>query len=46
MLQTNDSKCLFFNNGDECAYSLDKINKILADDIYGYKWEEIPSYLI
>ena len=46
MLQTNDSKCLFFNNGDECAYSLDKINKILANDIYGYKWEEIPPYLI
>ena len=46
MLQTNDSKCLFFNNGDECAYSLDKINEILANDIYGYKWEEIPSYLI
>ena len=46
MLQTNDSKCLFFNNGDECAYSLDKINKILADDIYRYKWEEIPPYLI
>ena len=46
MLQTNDSKCLFFNNGDECAYSLDKINKILANDIYGYKSEEIPPYLI
>ena len=23
-----------------------KINKILANDIYGYKWEEIPPYLI
>ena len=34
MLQTNDSKCLFFNNGDECAYSLDKINEILANDIW------------
>ena len=44
MLQTNDSKCLFFNNGDECAYSLDKISEILADDIYNYKWKDTPPY--
>ena len=44
MLQTNDSKCLFFNNGDECVYSLDKISEILADDIYNYKWEDTPPY--
>ena len=44
MLQRNDSKCLFFNNGDECAYSLDKISEILADDIYNYKWKDTPPY--
>jgi len=31
---------------DKISDDVRKINKILANDIYGYKWEEIPPFLI
>ncbi len=36
------SSFLFFNNGDAGAYSFDKIEEILENDIYGYKWMDKP----
>ena len=33
---------LFFNDGDEGYYSFDKIEEILAKDIYTYSWEPCP----
>jgi hypothetical protein len=35
---TDQNNFLFFNNGDQAAYSFDQINEILANDIYGYEW--------
>ncbi len=37
---TDKNNFLFFNNGDEGSYSFDKIDEILANDIYGYEWTE------
>lgn len=37
-INTNKNEFLFFNNGDEGAYSFDKIGAILENDIYGYEW--------
>jgi hypothetical protein len=37
-ITTNENEFLFFNNGDEGAYSFDKIDAILQNDIYGYQW--------
>lgn len=42
MIITNKNQFLFFNNGDEGAYSFDNIDKILEADIYGYEWVEKP----
>lgn len=38
MISTDEEKFLFFNNGDQGAYSFDKIEEILANDIYDYQW--------
>ncbi|MGM9508119.1 hypothetical protein ACS5NO_10335 [Larkinella sp. GY13] len=35
---TTINEFLFFNNGDEGAYSFDNINEILSKDIYEYEW--------
>jgi hypothetical protein len=37
-INTNKNEFLFFNNGDKGYYSFDKIEEILANDIYGYQW--------
>lgn len=37
-LNTTKNEFLFFNNGDEGAYSFDKIETILDNDIYGFRW--------
>ncbi len=42
-INTDKSEFLFFNNGDEGAYSFDKINEILSSDIYGYEWVQSLS---
>lgn len=39
-IDTNCNTFLFFNNGDEGAYSFDEIEKILAHDIYGFEWSD------
>lgn len=39
-INTNKNEFLFFNNGDEGAYSFDKIKDILTNDTYGFKWSE------
>ena len=39
-IATDKTEFLFFNNGDEGAYSFDKIDEILANDIYGYQWTQ------
>ena len=39
-ISTNENEFLYFNNGDEGAYSFDKIEEILANDIYGFEWSE------
>jgi hypothetical protein len=41
-IDTNKNEFLFFNNGDEGAYSFDKVKLILDNDIYGYEWSFIP----
>jgi hypothetical protein len=42
---TDKNKFLFFNNGDQGAYSFDKIDDILLDDIYNIKWStNHPDY--
>lgn len=41
-INTNKNNFLFFNNGDEGAYSFDKIDAILENDIYGYEWSFKP----
>ena len=41
-INTNKNEFLFFNNGDEGAYSFDKIGAILDNDIYGYEWSFYP----
>lgn len=43
-INTNKNGFLFFNNGDEGAYSLDKIEAILENDIYGYEWSLKPPH--
>jgi len=42
-LTTDKSDFLFFNNGDEGAYTFDKIDDILVNDTYGYNWLNITS---
>ena len=37
-INTSKNEFLFFNNGDEGAYSYDKVGAILENDIYGYEW--------
>jgi len=39
-MTTNKNNFLFFNNGDEGAFSFDQIEEILANDIYGFEWSE------
>lgn len=39
---TDKNSFLFFNNGDEGAYSFDKIEAILENDIYGFEWLSRP----
>lgn len=42
LINTNKNRFLFFNNGDEGAYSFDNIESILENDIYGYEWVSKP----
>lgn len=43
---TDRNKFLFFNNGDEGAYSFDRIDDILSNDIYNIKWTNVnPNVL-
>lgn len=41
-INTTKNEFLFFNNGDEGAYSFDKIGAILENDIYGFEWYSKP----
>jgi hypothetical protein len=41
-IDTNENEFLFFNNGDNGAYSFDKTEAILENDIYGYEWFPKP----
>ncbi len=41
-INSTKNEFLFFNNGDEGAYSFDKIGVILENDIYGYEWHSKP----
>ncbi|MCL9806900.1 hypothetical protein NAT51_15295 [Flavobacterium amniphilum] len=41
-IDTGENEFLFFNNGNDGAYSFDKIEAILEDDIYGYEWLSKP----
>ena len=40
-LTTDKNDFLFFNNGDEGAYSFDKMEAILFHDIYGFEWSDV-----
>lgn len=42
MIATNKNEFLFFNNGDKGAYTFDKLDLILDNDIYGYEWSKFP----
>jgi hypothetical protein len=44
-INTNENEFLFFNNGDNGAYSFDKIEAILENDIYGYEWFSKPPLM-
>ena len=41
-INTDKNDFLFFNNGDRGAYSFEKIETILENDIYGYAWFDEP----
>lgn len=43
-MRTEENDFLFFNNGDEGAFSFENIEEILAHDIYGYQWvDKLPT---
>lgn len=41
LMTTDKHRFLFFNNGDDGGYSFDKIDDILAGDIFGYRWSDV-----
>lgn len=41
-INTNENEFLFFNNGDNGAYSFDRIKAILENEIYEYEWFSKP----
>ncbi|MCK6543622.1 hypothetical protein L6Q79_13175 [bacterium] len=44
-INTDRNEFLFFNNGDEGAYSFNSnIKDILNNDIYGYEWSDKPQW--
>jgi hypothetical protein len=44
-ITTDKNEFLFFNNGDQGAYSFERIDEILKHDIYNYEWvEELPYF--